>query len=73
LLFWIFLHLSFGLLVLVVIVLSRVCNFIFKNFDEFVKRNSKDSAKGRTGPVDPVLDIEDSSDDTGSEAASRIE
>jgi hypothetical protein len=69
----IFLHLFFDLLIFIVIVLARICDLIFENLDELVKRDSKDSAKSRSGPVNPVLDVEDAGDDARPKAASRVE
>jgi hypothetical protein len=59
--------------IFVVIILSRVRDLVFEDLDELVEHNSKDSADGRTGPVDPVLFIEYTSDDAWSETARGIE
>jgi hypothetical protein len=60
-------------LILIIIILSWICNLVLKYLDELVKHNGNDGANGRTNPVDPVFDVEDAGDDARPETASGVE
>lgn len=61
------------LLILIVIVLSWIGYFILQHLDELVEHHRDDGAETWTYPVDPVLDVKHSGDDTRTKAARGIE
>ena len=61
------------LLILIVVILPRVRNLVFKDLDKLVEADGYDGAGGGTNPVDPVLGIEDTGYDTRPEGARGIE
>jgi len=60
-------------LVLVVVVLTRVGDFVLEDLDELVEDDSDDGAGCGADPVDPVFGVEDAGHDAGAEGAGGVE
>jgi len=60
-------------LVLVVVVLTRVGDFVFEDLDELVEDDGDDGAGCGAYPVDPVFGVEDAGYDAGAEGAGGVE
>lgn len=65
--------LFFDLGILVIIILARVGNLVLEDLDELVEDDGEDGADCWSGPIDPVLLVEDAGDDTGPKTARGIE